>query len=207
VSPYEKELLSRLLPTANVALLSNIHAVHGSSRPHADRRDLVFIGGAGHPPNMDALRWIATGILPRLREALPDIRVHVLGDMPDPLRRELDVPGLELHGRVAELSPWLDECLASIAPLRFGAGVKGKINMAMSHGLPVIATTLAVEGMQLQHDLDVLVADDAAGFANAALRLRGDAALWSRLSSNGMENVLRHFSPEQAAATLKQALD
>jgi glycosyltransferase involved in cell wall biosynthesis len=117
------------------------------------------------------------------------------------------VPGLELHGRVAELSPWLDECLASIAPLRFGAGVKGKINMAMSHGLPVIATTLAVEGMQLQHDLDVLVADDAAGFANAALRLRGDAALWSRLSSNGMENVLRHFSPEQAAATLKQALD
>lgn len=207
VSPYEKELLSQLLPKANVVVLSNIHAVHGSSRRHTERRDLVFIGGAGHPPNVDALRWIASDILPRLRKALPDIRVHALGDMPDPLRRELDVPGLQLHGRVADLTPWLDTCLASIAPLRFGAGVKGKINMAMSHGVPVIATTLAVEGMQLKHDRDVLIADDADAFVDAALRLRDDAILWDRLCANGMENIRQHFSPEQAAATLQRALD
>lgn len=207
VSPYEKELLGQLLPKAKVVVLSNIHAVDGSSRPHADRRDLVFIGGAGHPPNVDALRWIASEILPRLRKALPDIRVHALGDTLDPLRRELDVPGLQLHGRVADLTPWLDGCLASLAPLRFGAGVKGKINMAMSHGVPVIATTLAVEGMQLQHDRDVLIADDAGAFVDAALRLRDDAMLWDRLSVNGMENIRQHFSPEQAAATLQRTLE
>ncbi len=207
VSPYEKDLLARLTPTARVELLSNIHEAHGSRRGHAERRDLVFIGGAGHPPNVDALRWIATGILPRLRQAMPDLCVHALGDMPDGLRRELASPGLELHGRVPDLTPWLDRCLASIAPLRFGAGVKGKINMAMSHGVPVVATTLAIEGMQLRHDHDVLVADDDSAFVDAVLRLHDDAALWDALSRHGMDNIRRHFSPDLAAAALRHALD
>ncbi|WP_017463230.1 glycosyltransferase [Dyella ginsengisoli] len=207
VSPYERELLAQLAPSAKVELLSNIHRAHDGLRGHAERRDLMFIGGAGHPPNVDALRWIATEILPRLRDVIPDLCVHALGDMPEALHRELATPGLELHGRVPDLTPWLDRCLASIAPLRFGAGVKGKINMAMSHGVPVIATTLAVEGMQLRHDHDVLVADDASAFADAVRRLHGDAALWDALSRHGMDNVRRHFSPELAAAALRQALD
>jgi O-antigen biosynthesis protein len=206
VSPHEQALLATLLPAARVEVLSNIHPVHDGQRSPQGRCDLVFIGGWGHPPNADAIRWIATEILPRLRERLPDMRVHVLGDMPDAVRTELARPGLLLHGRVPELQPWLDGCMASLAPLRFGAGVKGKINMAMSYGLPVIATTLAVEGMQLQHDTDVLVADDAPAFVDAVQRLVGDAALWQRLSGNGLENVRRHFSAAAAAATLERVL-
>lgn len=207
VSPYERELLAQLAPSANVELLSNIHRAHDGLRGRAERRDLVFIGGAGHPPNVDALRWIANGILPRLRDVIPDLCVHALGDMPEALRRELATPGLALHGRVPDLTPWLDRCLASIAPLRFGAGVKGKINMAMSHGVPVVATTLAVEGMQLRHGHDVLVADDDFAFADAVRRLHDDAALWDALSRHGTDNIRRHFSPERAAAALRQALD
>ena len=207
VSPYERDLLAQLAPSANVELLSNIHRAHDGLRGHAGRRELVFIGGAGHPPNVDALRWIATEILPRLRDLIPDLRVHALGDMPETLRRELAKPGLELHGRVPDLAPWLDRCLASIAPLRFGAGVKGKINMAMSHGVPVVATTLAIEGMQLRHGHDVLVADDASAFADAVRRLHDDAALWDALSRHGTDNIRRHFSPELAAAALRHALD
>lgn len=207
VSPYERELLAQLAPSANVELLSNIHRAHDGRRGHAERRDLVFIGGAGHPPNVDALRWIATEIMPRLRDVIPGLSVHALGDMPEALRHELATPGLELHGRVPDLAPWLGRCLASIAPLRFGAGVKGKINMAMSHGVPVIATTLAVEGMQLRRDHDVLVADDGYAFADAVRRLHDDAALWDALSRHGMDNIRRHFSPELAAAALSHALD
>lgn len=188
-------------------LLSNIHRALDGCHGHAERHDLVFIGGAGHPPNVDALRWIATEILPRLRDVIPDLRVHALGDMPEALRRELAAPGLELHGRVPDLTPWLDRCLASIAPLRFGAGVKGKINMAMSHGVPVVATTLAVEGMQLQHGHDVLVADGSSAFADAVRRLHDDPALWDALSRHGIDNIHRHFSPELAAAALRHALD
>jgi glycosyltransferase involved in cell wall biosynthesis len=207
VSPYERELLAQLAPSAKVELLSNIHRAHDGRRGHTERRDLVFIGGAGHPPNVDALRWIATEILPRLRDVIPDLCVHALGDMPAALRRELAAPGLELHGRVPDLTPWLNRCLASIAPLRFGAGVKGKINMAMSHGVPVVATTVAVEGMQLRHGHDVLVADDGSAFADAVRRLRDDAALWDALSRHGMDNIRRNFSPGQAAEVLRHALN
>jgi len=207
VSPYEQALLRQLLPQARVELLSNIHEVHGCQRPHAGRKDLVFIGGYGHPPNSDAIRWIAGEILPRLRERWPDIRLHVLGDVPDAVRRELVTPGLELHGRVADLMPWLDNCLASLAPLHFGAGVKGKINMAMSHGVPVIATPIAVEGMQLHDGVDVLVADEATAFVGAVQRLQHDEILWQQLSEHGRDNVRRHFSAEAAAAALHRVLD
>ena len=207
VSPHEQTLLKGLLPTARIELLSNIHEVHGCRRPHAERRDLVFIGGYGHPPNSDAIRWIAGEILPKLREALPDIRVHVLGDMPDTVRQELATPGLEFHGRVAELASWLDHCLATLAPLRFGAGVKGKINMSMSHGVPVIATTIAVEGMQLADGVNALVADDAAVFVEAVRRLQRDETLWQQLSVRGLDNVQQHFSAAAAAAALHRVLD
>ncbi|GAA0889901.1 glycosyltransferase [Rhodanobacter soli] len=207
VSPHERALLARLLPQARVELLSNIHEVHGCRHPHAGRGDLVFIGGYGHPPNSDAVHWIADEILPRLREAIPGIRVHVLGDMPDAARRALSTPGLEFHGRVAELAPWLDRCLATLAPLRFGAGVKGKINMSMSHGVPVIATTIAVEGMQLADGVNVLVADDAAAIVEAVLRLQRYETLWQQLSMHGLDNVQQHFSAAAAAAVLHRVLD
>ncbi|MGN6237772.1 glycosyltransferase [Dyella sp.] len=207
VSPYERELLAQLTPSANVELLSNIHRVHGGRRGHAERRDLVFIGGAGHPPNVDALRWIATEILPRLRRSMPDLSLHVLGDAPDAMRHELNSPGLIFHGRVPDLAPWLDSCLASLAPLRFGAGVKGKINMAMSYGVPVIATPIAVEGMQLNDRVDVLVAERSEDFADAVGRLRSDASLWQTLSAHGMENVRQHFSRAAATAALQRALN
>ncbi|WP_266157752.1 glycosyltransferase, partial [Dyella silvatica] len=207
VSPHEQTLLAQMLPQARVELLSNIHEVHGCRHPHAKRKDLVFIGGYGHPPNSDALGWIVSEILPCLREALPDIRLHVLGDVPSTIRRELATPGLELHGRVADLTPWLDNCLATLAPLRFGAGVKGKINMSMSYGVPVVATPIAVEGMQLTDGDNVLVAADAAGFVTAITHLQRDGSLWNLLSRQSLNNVRLHFSAEAAAATLRRVLN
>jgi O-antigen biosynthesis protein len=207
VSPQEQALLHRLLPQARVELLSNIHEVYGRHHGYVGRNDLVFIGGYGHPPNADAIQWIADALLPTLRTAMPDMRIHVLGDLPDTVRAALHRPGLELHGRVQDLSPWLDSCLASLAPLRFGAGVKGKINMAMSHGLPVIATDIAIEGMQLQDGRDVLLANTPDETVRAVQRLRADEGLWIRLSDAGLENVRQHFSPAAARETLRRVLD
>lgn len=206
VSPHERALLAMLVPTAHVELLSNIHEVDDRAPGYGGRRDLVFIGGCNHAPNLDAMRWIAAEILPALRSAFPGITVHLLGDMPAAVRRELERPGLACHGRVAELTPWLDGCLASVAPLRFGAGVKGKINMAMSHGVPVIATPMAIEGMQLREGIDVLVAQAPAQFVAAVTRLQADPALWAQLSANGMANVREYFSAAAAAAALQRAL-
>jgi glycosyltransferase involved in cell wall biosynthesis len=95
----------------------------------------------------------------------------------------------------------------SLAPLRFGAGVKGKINMAMSFGVPVIATPMAVEGMQLTDEVDVLMASDADDFVKSVLRLQRDEALWNTVSTHGLDNVRRHFTVTAAAATLRRVLD
>ena len=95
------------------------------------------------------------------------------------------VPGLRVHGHVPDIEPFAAQCRIAIAPLRFGAGVKGKINLSMSHGQPVVATSCAVEGMHLTPGHDVLVADDAETFAGHVARLYNDAALWRSLAEAG----------------------
>lgn len=206
VSSEEQALLQHLVPRAQVELLSNIHQVHGRQHPYAGRQDLVFIGGYGHPPNADAIHWIANELMPTLHATFPEMRVHIVGDLPETARNSLRRPGMEMHGRVEDLAPWLNHCLASLAPLRFGAGVKGKINMAMSFGLPVIATDIAIEGMQLQHEVDVLVANQATDVIEAVRHLASDESLWTRLSDAGLNNVRQHFSPTAARDTLRKVL-
>jgi O-antigen biosynthesis protein len=206
VSAHEQALLAAELPRARVELLSNIHDIHPRQRAHEGRKDLVFIGGYGHPPNADAMHWMARELLPALRQAIPGLRIHLLGDIPDNARHELTNAGMDVHGRVAELAPWFEACLASIAPLRFGAGVKGKINMAMSYGVPVIATPIAVEGMKLVDGEDVLVANDATAFVKAVASLIQDERLWTRLSEGGVANVEKHFSRQTAHEVLGRAI-
>ena len=100
----------------------------------------------------------------------------------------------------------LDGTRINLAPLRYGAGVKGKINHSLAHGLPVVATCCAAEGMQLQHRVDAMIADSAEDFAHAVLELYGDADLWRRLAEAGLENTRQHFSPDQARPVLHALL-
>lgn len=206
VSPVERNLLSQMLPNAKVELLSNIHALHGRRRDFAERRDLVFVGGFNHPPNVDAIKWLCRDIFPRIRAEREDIALHLIGDIPDSERSPLQRPGVHVHGRVHDLSPWMNGCRVALAPLRYGAGVKGKVNMAMSYGLPVVATPMAAEGMQLFDGDNILLAEDANAFAAAVLRLYEDQALWTRISDCSLENIRQHFSFATARQVLERVL-
>jgi hypothetical protein len=204
VSPEEQATLARELPGARIELLSNIHEIHGRREGFEARRDLLFIGGFGHPPNADAVRWFATEILPILRSEEPDLALHVVGDIDEPSRLTLARNGIHIHGRVKDLAALMDSCRISVAPLRFGAGVKGKVNLSMSYGMPVVVTSVAAEGMHLENGVNALIADDAAGFAAAILRLYRDGDLWQRLSDAALDNVRDHFSVDHARQTLRQ---
>lgn len=206
VSPVELDMLRKELPDSRVELLSNIHEIHGRSMPFSARRDLLFVGGFGHPPNEDAMRWFVAEILPLLREHDPSMRLHIAGDITPEARHALAQPGVEIYGRVDDLSSLMNHCKVSVAPLRFGAGVKGKVNMAMSYGLPVVVTPIAAEGMHLVDGNDALIAATAADFAEAVWRVYRDEGLWMRLSDEGIANVQRHFSPEVALQVLRNAL-
>ncbi len=205
VSAAERELLARDAPGARVEVLSNLHHLAESGQPFAQRRDLVFVGGFRHPPNVDAVRWFVEYVFPLVRDAIPDIGFHCIGGHVPPAISALAAhPGVTVHGHVPDIGPWMDGCRIALAPLRYGAGVKGKVNLSMAHGQPVVATPMAVEGMHLQHGHDVLVAEDAAGFAAEVVRLYRDEALWNRLGANGRENVRRHFSLDAAREVVRR---
>ena len=205
VSPAERDMLSALLPGADVEVLANLHEVAHTGLPFRQRHDLVFVGGFRHPPNVDAVLWFGREVFPLIHARQPDIRFHCIGTAPpaDVLALQAQ-PGIVIHGHVADLGPYMDGARVAVAPLRFGAGVKGKVNLSMAHGQPVVATACAVEGMHLTSGHDVLVADDAAGFADAVLTLYRDEELWERLAAHGRANIEQHFSMEAAHGTVQR---
>lgn len=206
VSEAEQQQLRRDAPQVRTELLSNLHDLAGPGMPWSQRRDLVFVGGFRHPPNLDAMRWFIAQIFPRVRRALPEVVLHCIGiDVPDELRGlAANQPGVLLHGHVPDLSPHMDGARIAVAPLRFGAGVKGKVNLSMAHGQPVVATSCAVEGMYLRDGEDVLVADTSEAFADAVVALYQDEIRWNRLSANGLKNIEQHFSPAAARRTIDE---
>jgi glycosyltransferase involved in cell wall biosynthesis len=143
-----------------------------------------------------------------VREKLPGVELHLVGgDAPEEVQAMGTREGVHFHGYVPDLVPLLQSSRVALAPLRYGAGVKGKVNQALSHGLPVVATPCAVEGMHLDDGVDVLVGTDARSFADAVVRLYGDPALWERLADGGLENTRRHFSTDSVRPTLRALLD
>ncbi|HEX5693746.1 MAG TPA: glycosyltransferase [Arenimonas sp.] len=208
VSEAERVLLASEAPGARVDVVSNIHDIAEPGSGFESRTGLLFVGGFRHPPNVDAARWLAEDIMPRVHARHPGLALHLVGADASPGVQALgEREGIHFHGYLPDLDPLLRSVRISVAPLRYGAGVKGKVNQALAHGLPVVATTCAVEGMHLVDGQDVLVADDADAFADAVLRLHDDAALWARLSQGGLENTRRHFSPDVVGAPLRRLLD
>jgi glycosyltransferase involved in cell wall biosynthesis len=175
-------------------LLSTIHEPVAHVAPWDARRGLVFIGGFQHPPNVDAMLWYAREVLPQVRTRLPGVRTYVIGSNVTGSIQALAADDFSILGYVPDIVTYLEGCRVSIAPLRYGAGVKGQLNTAMSHGLPVVATTPSIDGMHLEDGRDVVVADDPIAFADAIARVHEDRALWARLSDGGRDNVARHFS-------------
>jgi glycosyltransferase involved in cell wall biosynthesis len=145
-------------------------------------------------------------VLPLVHCRRPGTVLHVVGSNPSPDVRELASETVEVHGWVADLGPLHQRCRMSVAPLRFGAGVKGKVGESMVAGLPTVCTPVAVEGMGLLDGQHVLVAADAIGFAERVVRLLDDDALWCTLSEAGASAITERFGPDVARATLQDVL-
>ena len=207
VSQTEVELLKKDAPGEAVHIISNIHQVTGSQNPFDRRKDVFFVGGFQHPPNIDAAQWFCGSVWPLIREELPDLQFHLIGSKAPDQIAALHGDGVVFHGFVPRLEPYLDGCRISVAPLRYGAGVKGKVNMSMSRGQPVVATPAAVEGLFAHDGEDVLVASEPQEFADAVVRLYQDEELWNRLSENGVKNVENYFSLDTARKNIKSVLE
>ena len=206
VSPIERDLLAQLAPRADVKIVSNIHVAMPGSLPFAQRSGMLFIGGFRHPPNVDAMMWHVENVLPILRAKQPGLVTTVIGsDVPPALLRH-EATDFVIAGYIPDVSPYYHAARLSISPLRYGAGVKGKVNLAMQYGVPVVATTSSVEGMYLCTEKSVLVADEPEAFADAIIRLHTDEALWNRLRQGGLDIVEEWFSRDAAQRALETVL-
>ncbi len=206
ITPEEQAALRVECPGARVEVLPNIHRCRPSARPWADRKDLMFIGGYDHTPNIDAVEWFVKEILPRVQRRLPDVVLHVIGSKPPPALRRLASDAVDVVGYVQDVEPLFQENRVFVAPLRYGAGMKGKIGHAMSHGLPLVTTSIGAEGMKIVDGETALVADDADTFAAAVVRLYEDELLWSRLARESVRHVQENFSHEAICAHLRALL-
>jgi GT2 family glycosyltransferase/SAM-dependent methyltransferase len=207
VSEHEQHLLRSLVPEADVRLLSNVHHVASAVAGPQGRAGLLFVGSFDHLPNRDAAQWMAREVLPLVDRRRPGTVLHVVGSNPSPDVQELASETVEVHGWVPDLGPLHQRCRMSVAPLRFGAGVKGKVGESMAAGLPTVCTPVAVEGMELVHGQHVLVATDATAFAEQVVALLDDDVLWCSLSEAGIGAITDRFGPQVARTALQDVLD
>jgi GT2 family glycosyltransferase/glycosyltransferase involved in cell wall biosynthesis len=206
VSSVELELLRLELPDEKIHVFPLIIDVQGTSKPFASRRDIVFVGGYQHSPNVDAVKYFVTDIMPLMRHLLPGVRFYVVGSMPPAEIQALASTDVIITGYIEDLSLLLDKMRISVAPLRYGAGIKGKIGSAMAVGLPVVATTLAAEGMSLTDGENILIAEDVEKFADSVVAIYQNESLWNRISHNGLLFVENAWGAEAAWKNLNTIL-
>ncbi len=197
LSEFERDLVAKEAPGVPTAILPLIREVPGRKGGFEDRRDVVFIGGFNHPPNVDAVEWLAGEIWPLVRTRLRGAKLKICGsNMPDRLRQLCAAhDDIEAVGFIADLGDVFDRCRLSVAPLRFGAGLKGKLATSFGYGVPCIATGVAVEGMSLDHLAGCrLQADTPEEIASLIAHFYANEADWLRVSEASLNYVERHFS-------------
>ena len=203
VSSVEQKLLREARPDKSIEIVSTIVEVPGSKTPFGLRRDWLFIGGFQHKPNIDAVLFFVKEIYPLVCEHLRDAKFYIIGDKAPPEVAALANERIVVAGLQRDVGPFFDSVKLSVAPLRFGAGVKGKINHSMAFGVPVVATSLAIEGMELQDREDILVANEPEEFARALVELYESEELWTRLSENGITKTRTLYSTDAARKRLE----
>jgi glycosyltransferase involved in cell wall biosynthesis len=204
-STYEAALLRQHLPSASVHVVPWAVPVRRTAVPLAARHGVAFIGHYGHAPNLDAARWLVREIMPAVRATHPAIICLLAGsDMPQSLREPS--PGIEVAGQVGALSEIFDRVRLTVAPMAYGAGIKGKVLESMAAGLPCVCTPVAAEGLDLPPLLQSLVASDAKGLAAHIVRLHDDKGLNRACRDAGIAYVTATLSERRIDALMRDAV-
>lgn len=195
-STSELELLRPILPNTKIFVFPLIMDIKRSSNIFSERNDIVFVGGYQHTPNIDAVKYFVSEVMPLLRKKIPGVRFHIVGSKPPTEIQSLACDDVVVVGFVEDLNPLLNKMRISVAPLRYGAGIKGKIGTSMALGLPVVATTLAAEGMSLTNGENILVADGPLALSEKISEIYKNEELWEKIRNNGFIFIEKSWGAE-----------
>ena len=205
VTPVEKDALKEQgIP--HVEVVPNIHQPYpGEGKSFGERKGILFIGGYKHVPNIDAVEWLCQSIMPLVWQYLPDVTVTLLGSHPPEEVKALESDRVKVTGYIHDVSPYFLSHRIFVSPLRYGAGMKGKIGQSLEYGLPVISTQVGAEGMGLVHERDVLISDRGDDFARQIIRLYKNEELWSELAGNA-KKAIDPYTPEFVKVSLAKMM-
>jgi glycosyltransferase involved in cell wall biosynthesis len=207
LSPVEQRLIADLLPYSSTSVIPIARAATGRAAPFAPRHGVLFIGGFGHRPNVDAAVTFVAQTWPLVRARLGTTFSVVGADPPAEVRALADpAAGVAVLGHLPDLDAALAACRLTVAPLRFGAGTKGKIVGSLAAGVPCVASPVAAEGMGLLDGETIRVAATPEAFADAVIELHEREEVWTALSDAGVAFARNAFSVDTARDGLRAML-
>jgi len=205
VSPQDAEVFRRdfgVPDAADVPTGVDTEFFRPSGTVAREPHNLVFTGSMDWMPNEDAIRWFVAEILPRVRQRVPDVSLTVVGRHPPASVRalaEVD-PNLRVTGSVPDVRPYVEAAAAFVVPIRVGGGTRLKIFEAMAMERPVVSTTIGAEGLPVRHDVDAVLADGAAPFADAVVAILTDPARARRIGDEAAAVVRAKYGWDGVAA-------
>lgn len=202
ISDFEENYMKAFCDVSKILTISNVHYLkidREQTFSFDKRKDIMFIGSR-HTPNIDAIYYLYNDIMPLIWSKLPEIKVNIIGDAQQDIS-DIQNPNFIFHGYVPSVESFFISNKLMVAPLRYGAGVKGKIGQAFEYFLPVVTSSVGAEGMKLKNNENAIIDDTAEGFANAVIAVYTDETLWRKLQANS-EKSLEPFSIQ----TLKEQI-
>lgn len=202
VSPAEQEILTELLPESRIQVVTfpaDIHKVEGR---FDKRHDIIFLGSFRHDPNIDAVLYFTEDVWPLIADILPNARFVIVGPEAPQRIRKLGSERILVKGFVDDLFSIFEIAKLSVAPLRYGAGIKGKVLTSLGYGVPCIATSVASEGIGLTNETNILIANTPQEIANAMVRVYESEKLWTSLSMKGQEWMSNNYSRQVVESKL-----
>lgn len=209
VGSFEQKVLQEQFPgkpVRNIPLFPYEKQYNEGVFQYQERKDLLFVGGFNHTPNYDGITWFINDIFPQIMKAIPEIRLYIVGSNPPEDLKAMQSKSIIVTGYVSdeELEDYYKKSRIIVVPLRYGAGVKGKVVEALYYQVPLVTTSIGSEGLVNTEDV-MMVADDSEQFANSVIQLYEDETQWSSLSRLSGEYIGQYFTREAAQKIL--ALD
>lgn len=205
-SSVEADILQKRAGELNVHTVTWTVLPRPSVTPFKGRAGYAFVGSYGHRPNVDAATYLARDIAPLLRESNPNIVGFLVGSNPPRELASLEAENLKVLGFVPDLTTLLHRLRCTVAPLRYGAGLKGKILESFAHGLPCVMTELAAEGLNLPRQLAWLIALTPEQFTEKLLAVHEDESLNARLSAHALDYIRENCSAYVTQEKLAEAI-
>ncbi len=208
-SSVEVDLIRAKRPELDVAQIPVYILDQSFTTSHSNETsNIMFVGGFNHPPNVDGVLWFMKEVWPQVLEKLPEIKCYIIGSRPPAEILDLASDNVIVTGFISDdqLSAYYREIKMTIAPLRFGAGIKGKIVEALHQNVPIVTTPIGAEGL-VGIDSCLAVANDSTDFAQKVVDLYQNEQELSRMASAGQEYCREHFSSRAAKRALSPYVD